>query len=72
LTRKLHRRAESGPLLHADRPLKWVPFERRLTAQGHAQKDRRANRLWPVGPHRQPRRHLPTPRMRQLLQLLRI
>jgi transposase InsO family protein len=34
LTRKLHRRAKSGPLLHADMPPKWVPFERRLTRKG--------------------------------------
>jgi hypothetical protein len=32
LSRKLHRRAASGPLLHADMAPKWVPFERRLTA----------------------------------------
>ena len=35
-------------------------------------KDRRANRLRPMGPDRQARRQLPAPRMRQLLQLMRI
>jgi transposase len=34
--------------------------------------DWRANRPRPLGPHRQARRHLPTRRVRQLLQLLRI
>lgn len=40
--------------------------------QGHATESRRANRSWPVGPHRQARQYLQTCRMRQLLQCMRI
>lgn len=43
-----------------------------LQTQGHAQKDRRADRERPAVPDRNPRRYLPAPRMRQLLHILRI
>lgn len=43
-----------------------------LAPQGHAPKDRRANRQRPLGPDRQARRYIPARRVRQLLQLVRI
>lgn len=49
------------------------PIEKAFSrAQGHAPQSRRADRLRPLGPHRQTRRHLPTQRIRQLLQIVRL